>query len=188
MYRYLLLWSEVSYDLGLIGLAELKERAEVAEWLLDPGHSIRDPRLGRDEEPETQESSECERPDTAPLVEGAKKDDPADRWFHLVVLSKWIFTVGDVDCYPSVPHGHFQKKTNSWPKLNPYTGRVFSAPHSEDKARRLTRREMQVLWNDEEFLNHCHKQIDWYTEFAPQYQFVTAKYGRHHLPRWRPVR
>jgi hypothetical protein len=188
MYSELLFCSEVSYDFGLIGLAELKERAEVAKWLLDPGHSMRDPRLGRDEEFEARESSECEPPDTSPPAEGAKKDDPADRRFHLVVLSKWVFTVGDADCYPSVPHGHFQKKTNSWPKLNPYTGRVFSAPHEEDKARRLTKIDMQILWNDEEFIDHCHKQIDWYSEFAPKYQFVTARHGRRHLPRWRPVR
>lgn len=188
MCRDLLFLSEFSYSIGLIGLAELKERAEVAEWLFDPGHIMRDPRLGRDEEPGVRESSECERPDTAPPAEGAKKDNPADPCPHLVMLGKWVFTVGDADCYPSVPHGHFQKKTNSWPKLNPYTGRVFSAPHEEDKARRLIKKEMQILWNDGEFLELCHKQINWYSEFAPQYEFVTDRYGRHrrhNLPRWR---
>jgi hypothetical protein len=106
---------------------------------------MRDPRLGRDEEPDVRELSECEPRVTTPPAEGAKKDDPADRP-HLVMLTKWVFTAGDPDCYPSVPHEHFQKKTNSWPKLNPYTGRVFSAPHEEDKARRLTKEEMQILW------------------------------------------
>lgn len=191
MYRDLLAWSELSYKIGLIGLAELKERTEVAEWLLDPGHSVRDPRLGRNEEPSVQELNDCSPPDSTPLTDGVKKDDPADRWLHLVMLSKWVFTVGDADCYPSVPHGHLQKKTNSWPKLNPYTGRVFSELHEEDKARRLTRSEMQKLWNDVRFLDLCHKQISWYSEFAPNYKFADAKNGwegRHVLPRWRPVR
>ncbi|WP_145278847.1 hypothetical protein [Pseudomonas sp. URMO17WK12:I11] len=185
MHLKLLFLSEISYCLGLIGLAEFKERLEVAEWLLDSGGTVRDPRLGLGEEPEPRESSECEQPD---LAEGVKRDDPADRWYHLVVLNKWVFTVGDADCYPSVPHGHFQKKTNSWPKLNPYIGRVFSAPHEEDKSRRLIKTEMQELWNDREFIEHCHKQIEWYTEFAPNYEFITAKKGRHQLPRWRTVR
>ncbi|SEH93945.1 hypothetical protein SAMN05216581_0677 [Pseudomonas asplenii] len=47
---------------------------------------------------------------------------------------------------------------------------------------------MHMLWNDEEFQNFCHSQIEWYSRFAPQYQFANAKLGKDILPRWRRTR
>jgi len=185
MYEEIAFLSELSYATGLIGLAELKERGEVARWLTNTDNRLRDPRQRCDEPREHQEAREPETSDAASPVEGVRKDDSTDQWTHLVVLNKWVFTIGDADCYPSVPHGHFQRKTNPWPKLNPYTGRVFVAPHEEDKLRRLTRIDMQMLWNDEQFLSFCRSQIEWYSRFAPQFQFANAKSGRYHFPRWR---
>ncbi|OPA89654.1 hypothetical protein BFW86_14360 [Pseudomonas fluorescens] len=185
MYDELIYLSELSHILGLIGLAEFNERVEVWRWLITPDDRARDPRRGRDETLDRQESRESQAPDNTSTIEQAMEDDSADQWTHLLVLNKWVFTIGDADCYPSVPHGHFRRKTNPWPKLNPYTGGVFVGPHQEDKTRRLTKAEMQMLWSDEEFLSYCHSQIEWYSQFAPQYQFVHARFGRNILPRWR---
>jgi hypothetical protein len=184
VYDHIQFLNEVSYDISLIGLAELRERRAVLRWLNDQNNGFRDPREESGETSESREASDFERPNVTSQAEGTKIDDPADRWTHLVVLTHWVFTVGDADCYPSVPHGHLQKKTNPWPKLNPYTGRVFSSMHTEDKSRRLTRSEMQIIWNDEKFLELCYKQIEWYSEFAPDYQYVKAKYGKFVFPRW----
>lgn len=50
-------------------------------------------------------------------------------WLEFVAFGHWYFTKSDPDPYPSTPHGHFQSANNPWPKLNPYTGRVFDAKH-----------------------------------------------------------
>ena len=187
MFDELIQLAEFSYFRGIIGLAELKERVAVARWLANPDDSARDPRGGLDEKLERPEARQSDADGKTSPVD-PKEDDSADQWTHLVVFNKWVFTIGDADCYPSVPHGHFQRKTTPWPKLNPYTGGVFVGPHHEDKSRRLSRLEMQMLWNDGEFLSFCHCQIDWYSRFAPQYQFANARFGRDILPRWRRPR
>lgn len=188
MFEELIFLAELSYFRGIIGLVELNERVALARWLASPDDRARDPRRGLDERLERQEAGQSDASGTTSSVEEPKEDDSADQWTHLVVLNKWVFTIGDADCYPSVPHGHLQRKTNPWPKLNPYTGGVFVGPHQEDKNRRLSRVEMQMLWNDEEFLCFCHSQIDWYSRFAPQYRFANARFGRNILPRWRRPR
>ncbi|MCS2172637.1 hypothetical protein MUU46_20345 [Scandinavium sp. TWS1a] len=71
---------------------------------------------------------------------------------HFLAFNKWLFTVGDADCFPSVPHGHYKRKTKPWPKLNPYIGVVFSSMQTEDVSSRLTKKEMKLLWNESKFI------------------------------------
>mgnify|MGYP000051715894 CR=1 FL=1 len=190
MNHYILLLSDLSYQLGLIGIVEYEERCEIAHWLSADGEGKPDPRSGLHEEPERpRESDEIRGNDGAQRRGGSgsansTEDDPTDRWPRFLAFSKWMFTVGDPDCYPSVPHGHLHRKTNEWPKLNPYTGRVFSVVHAEDITSRLTKAEMKTLWNDGDFVEHCRKQVLWYSNFAPEYGFPRARFGKLRFPRW----
>ena len=117
-------------------------------------------------------------------VNGEDAEDK-NHWPQFLAFNKWLFTLGDKDCYPSVPHGHLHKKTRGWPKLNPYTGRVFSDVHQEDVSSRLNKAAMKSLWNDSDFVEFCRKQVLWYSRFAPEYGFPGARFGKLHFPRWR---
>lgn len=185
----IILLTDLSYEIGLIGVAEYVERMEIATWLSDRNEDMRDPRLANDEEDTPRQRAE-------PVEErgarggarsrgGQGEGDDESPYMQFLALNTWMFTVGDADCYPSVPHGHFKRKTNEWPKLNPYIGRVFSAMHTEDISARLTRAEMKALWNDERFVEHCRQQVLWYSDFAPRYAFPSARRGALHFPRWR---
>jgi len=187
MSQYLRLLSDMSLMAGLIGLFEYIERQKIADWLEDSNDRVFDPRTTSDENHE-------------PLKEGCfgenfsnerqsnttgKHSPDVPPWQELLMMNQWMFTIGDVDCYPSVPHGHFKNKTRKWPKLNPYTGRVFSDVHKEDVSKRLSKNDMVKLWNDLKFIDHCREQVLWYSDFAPSYGFPDARRGKLAFPRWR---
>lgn len=188
MHHYIVLLSDLSYELGLIGIAEYEERREIAHWLSADGPP--DPRRSRYEKqerpPESDEVRESEglHPQGGFGSANSIEENSPDRWSRFLALKQWMFTVGDRDCYPSVPHGHLHRKTNEWPKLNPYTGRVFSDVHVEDVARRLAKAEMKILWIDGDFVEHCRKQVLWYSDFSPDYEFPGARFGKLRFPRW----
>jgi hypothetical protein len=177
---FLKLLSDISYHSGLIGLPEYIERCVIADWLAEESHEYRDPRP----ELENYEGSD-EAPSKEDLSTSNKEDDNNDGYLELKRLNTWVFTIGDRDCYPSVPHGHYQKKTTPCPKLNPYTGRVHKKNQAEVANMRLSKAEMITLWSDEEFREHCREQIMWYTRFAPRYEFPNARFGRDVLPKWK---
>ena len=185
----IILLTELSYEIGLIGVAEYVERMKVADWLSEQNAGMRDPRREHDEEepardrPESSEEQGSGGGGGSSGNEGSNSD--SSPYMQFLALNTWMFTVGDRDCYPSVPHGHFQRKTNKWPKLNPYIGRVFSGMHTEDIRARLSRTEMKALWSDEDFVEHCRQQVLWYSHFAPSYGFPKARRGRLEFPRWR---
>lgn len=160
------LFADLSYQYGIIGLNEYAERIEAIDWLLGRGEDEIDMQYP-EEERDVQSS-------------GHEQEDN----LSLVVLNKWVFTIGDVDCAPSVPHGHQFKKTNKT-KLNPYTGFIYDS--IGNKSGRLKKTEMITLWNDKDFRSHCHQQIDWYHDFASSYIFPNTLKGKnmHTLPRWR---
>lgn len=184
MYHHLFLLADLSYQIGLIGLSEYDERIRIARWL--SGDLEQDPR----NETNRQEEIREEWPGSldAELSQDSRSDqpeyEPPDPMQRLVMLNHWVFTIGDKDCYPSVPHGHWSSKTTEWPKLNPYNGRVFAGMHREDASARLKKGDMQKLWRDSQFINHCRTQIQWYSGFAPLYAFPNARRGRYVFPRW----
>jgi hypothetical protein len=185
----IILLSALSYETGLIGLAEYTERRAVADWLSAArGGGQPDPRGSRDGERIHQEDPEPE-PTSSKKSSGSDGSSSLEEDDHdhqrFLAFNRWMFTVGDRDCYPSVPHGHLHKKTNEWPKLNPYTGRVFSDLHEEKVGCRLTKAEMKLLWNDNDFVEYCRKQVLWYSDFAQEYEFPRARFGRLRFPRWR---
>lgn len=183
----LLLLSDLSYELGIIGLAELQERMGVAQWLSHGGVPKPDPRgqagkerSGQGEDKATEDSA----PSRSDVRQAGSSGDEDSQWMKFVVLSRWHFTLGDVDCIPSVPHGHENAKTQAWPKLNPYTGRVFVDIHVEDASRRLDKTEMQLIWRDDDFVERCRRQVLWYSERFPRYSYPNARRGKLHFPRW----
>lgn len=189
--------SELSYRFGIIGLIEFQERFEVYRWLEDNSNSLSDPRnapgeyyapFEEERMKDEYDSDRNNRIDDSQLNQtGARESqtiEDEDESMHFLAFKKWLFTIGDADCFPSVPHGHFKRKTTPWPKLNPYTGVVHSNMKVEDVSSRLTKREMRILWNDSKFIEECKKQILWYSRFAPDYSFPSARFGRYILPRW----
>lgn len=152
MNKSYILLSDLSYAVGLIGLIELEERLEIANWLYGDMTDPADPRGPLDcniefDEPILEE--DVFRPMrsefTSTRQDLAKSINPVPEVLQFLVLKRWHFTIGDPDCAPSVPHGHENAKTQKWPKLNPYIGKVFTAMHSEDRTRRLSREEMKAL-------------------------------------------
>lgn len=187
----------LSYRLGIIGLIEYQERLEIYRWLKDNSNSVADPRNATGEDNAFPEESRMHHEDewdrsnrmkdsqlsdnSAGIVQTSEDEDDS---MYFLDFSKWLFTVGDADYFPSVPHGHYKRKTNPWPKLNPYTGVVFISMKTEDVSSRLTKNEMKLLWNNSKFIRECKKQIVWYSRFAPNYSFPNARFGRLILPRW----
>lgn len=166
--------AEFHLRLGLIGIDEFNERVDVALWISDGDNSHKDPRnnmsSGSDaiEQREIQPASEESEVTFTPS--GCNQDD----WMSFLFASTWVFTKSDPDSYPSVPHGHYRNQNKEWPKLNPYTGRAFKEKHQEDKAERLSRKELKQLWSDEKFKTFCREMIVWYQEQYPHFEFHVA--------------
>lgn len=192
MYNHIILLSDLSYTIGIIGLVEYNERLEISNWLNCSDNSLSDPRDCDDEHrvfdyERPHESPNKNSPSGSPIGSGSieDEDEESDRWRRFLAFNKWVFTIGDADCYPSVPHGHLHNKNNPYPKLNPYTGKAFLKSRAEDVSLRLSRAEMKTLWSDSKFVQHCREQVIYYEQFAPAYGFPDARRGRHHFPRWR---
>lgn len=191
MSKEIYLLTDLSYALGIIGLVELQERLEVADWLFGNMQDRPDPRGPSDGglEPDKPPCDEdvfrpmpVQRPPSA--IATADTQEPEAEVVQFLALKRWHFTIGDPDCAPSVPHGHENSKTQKWPKINPYTGKVFTSIHAEDTSRRLSREEMKVLWQNAGFVEHCREHVKWYATKFPEYRFVNARRGYLAFPRW----
>ncbi|WP_323913478.1 hypothetical protein [Aeromonas veronii] len=188
MKNTLITLAEFHYALGLIGHHEFDERIAMAQWLSDEDKGHRpDPRLelGEESGPPEQDntSNEFEQAVSYTIVSSGEisdKDDP--NWMEFLCLGTWVFTKADPDPYPSIPHGHFLSQNNSWPKLNPYTGRVFLSVHQEDKNRRLSKKDMQKIWRNEKFKSFCREMVVWYKEQYPHIAFPVRHLLR--MPKW----
>ena len=176
--------AQFHYELGFIGYDEYKERIQIALWLADEAHAI-DPRFDGDEESNLnvrEQNEDIEKSViTRPTNNNASIDDDENN-LEFLCLGVWVFTKSDRDSYPSIPHGHYQNQNRPWPKLNPYTGRVFSAKHQEDKAQRLSKKDMKRIWSDESFKSFCREMIVWYQEKFPYHTFPVRRPLR--MPRW----
>lgn len=172
--RPFLTLTEVSFQLGIIGVSEYIERREIALWLRDENGSMSDPRSLHIQN----EHQEIAEPDSAIKPAEAERtrnggEYEAPSWQHFLFKKTWLFTRSDPDSYPSTPHGHLQRANRGWPKLNPYTGRAFKARHQEDSLLRLGKKEMRDLWEDETFRDFCRSYIVWYIETFPMHRFAT---------------
>jgi len=177
--------AEFHYELGFIGYDEFRERIEVAMWLSDEDDR-NDPRLDSEEEPipnNKEDSEDQSEPVISRFSSGrSTSDGDEENVMEFLCLGVWVFTKADRDSYPSIPHGHYRSQNKAWPKLNPYTGRVFSSKHQEAKAQRLSKKDMEKVWRDESFKSFCREMIVWYQEQFPYYEFSVRSPLR--MPRW----
>lgn len=179
------------FRVGIIGIADWVEREQVFEWLLDnEATQNADPRgaVGREREErrlpqESPPEEESTQEPSGPAQGHNEEENPPLQFIPAGLPHRWLFTKDDPDFYPSVPHGHLNNKTNSWPKLNPYTGRAFSSKDVEDSTYRLQKRDMIELWNDAKFRRHALETITWYRERFPYYRFPVRNPLK--LPRWK---
>lgn len=81
-------------------------------------------------------------------------------------LKDWVFHQYDADFHPSIPHGHFQGK--SQPKLDSYLGWVYQG---SKQISRLSRDLIIDLWNDEEFRQFAYTSVSWYKEEFRNYNW-----------------
>ena len=184
MRNTLITLAEIHYEFGFIGCDERNERISVALWLADETEDhMNDPRNDSEDDSILNEKYEYNdsvivKPDDG----GASQQEKDDNSIEFLCLGLWVFTKADPDSYPSVPHGHFKSKDRKWPKLNPYTGRVFKSKHQEDKNNRFTKKQMKIIWSDEKFKSFCREMIIWYQEQFPYYEFPVPRPLR--MPRW----
>jgi hypothetical protein len=186
MYQNIRLLSDLSYAIGLIGLSEYIERSEIIDWLEDDANHLQDPRIRREDKFDGYErESQINGNDLQGKDSSLNRVPSSNNKLEFLLLNKWMFTIGDRDCYPSVPHGHLYKKTNEWPKLNPYTGRAFLGMHNAQHSLTLSKLEMKMTWNNLDFVEHCRKQVLWYSNFAVGYDFPSARFGKLVFPKWK---
>lgn len=174
--------ADISWELGLIGLDEYKERIDIAHWLSDEEPSSEDPRGKLTDDSKNNREGQDDFRQNKSIKNSSKSRVDDNSIFELIALNCWYFTGSDPDSCPSIPHGHYSSATRQWPKLNPYTGRVFSNKHQEDTSRRLRKKEMRILWRDEKFRDYCRKHILWYMQEYTYYHFRLRHPLR--LPRW----
>lgn len=180
--RALLVLANFHFGFGLIGIDEYAERVEVARWLGSKGPTA-DPRTGIESD-EGHCGGESEVPGDEVSHNSAvtsNDDQPIDS-IEFIFRKEWVFTKSDPDPYPSTPHGHLGNQNRRWPKLNPYTGRVFKAKHQEDESARLRKSDLVDLWRNERFRDFCRSHIIWYAERHPHHVFPVAHPFR--FPKW----
>ncbi|MDH4394624.1 MAG: hypothetical protein QE278_02990 [Limnobacter sp.] len=187
MRTFLINMAEVHHQLGLISHDEFWERREVALWLSEDNEVRSDPRVILGEDAKLVEDSNEDFGENASVISkisngkgGPSEND--ENWIEFLCLGVWVFTKSDPDSYPSVPHGHHNSQNKKWPKLNPYTGRVFKAKHQEDISNRLSKKQMKMIWQDEKFKSFCREMVVWYQEQYPYFEFSIRR--PLCMPRW----
>lgn len=185
MTNFLINMAEIHHQLGFISHDEFWERVEIAQWLSDEAGETADPReIGVEVDPEEEINKDVGDDSIISKIsegnEGFSNND--ENWLEFLCLGIWVFTKSDPDSYPSVPHGHHKSQNKKWPKLNPYTGRVFKAKHQEDISSRLSKKQMKTIWQDEKFKSFCREMVVWYQEQFPYFEFSVHRPLR--MPRW----
>jgi hypothetical protein len=169
--RTLIVLAELHFEVGLIGIDEFTERLEIARWLGDD--SLADPRgMSESDNDDADSAREVRDADGGGPLTSTRESplDDDDLTVEFVWLS-WVFTRQDPDPYPSTPHGHLYDPNREWPKLNPYTGRVFKGKHQEDKKMRLTKKKLIELWRNGRFRDFCRSHVVWYREAHRHHAF-----------------
>lgn len=88
----------------------------------------------------------------------------------------WIFTIGDADDKPSVPHAH--SKGEGY-RLNAWNGEIYPAGNDRSTViNKLNRKELQRLHKDKKFIDFAVKQINWYRSEYPCISFFVPEWFR----------
>ncbi|MBY5651786.1 hypothetical protein [Rhizobium leguminosarum] len=181
-YTTLMTLAELHFECGLIGIVEFTERCDVAAWVFDQPGFINDPRRDEGENQETvSDRREAEASPVSALENGSDQGDISPPDYLHFTYRGWVFTKADPDPYPSTPHGHWQDQNRTWPKMDPYNGRVFNRKNAEAAAERLSKGDLRTLWSDERFKDFCRGHIVWFMEEFPHHRF---RVPREYLFRW----
>jgi len=81
-------------------------------------------------------------------------------------LNSWEFHKGDLDPYPSIPHGH--GISDSRRKLDPYLGNVYRKSHPHG---RVSRRDIIALWNNLPFRQFAFEAIQHFSQANPKWNW-----------------
>lgn len=86
----------------------------------------------------------------------------------------WIFTIGDPDDKPSVPHGHAKDVGY---RLDVWTGNIYPAgKERKNTIGRLKTKELRKLYADKKFIDFAKKQISWYRLTYPHIKFYVPEW------------
>lgn len=173
--------ADLHHQFGLIDASEHRERFAIARWISSDEVEDQDPR-----DPIVKVESSEDASTESVVKRGSEARSPSrpdePEWLEFLAFNKWVFTRSDPDPYPSTPHGHLHDSNRAWPKLNPYTGRVFKAKHQEEASLRLSKHQMRTLWGTQEFRDYCRSHVVWYMEAHSHHGFGVRYPLR--FPRW----
>lgn len=177
MKNTLLTLAEIHYDLGLIGHNEYCERTDIALWV-SSHYDMKDPReLPSDYTPPSQESTTLQGKSRLVINPPSIYDRSDSDLQKLLYLDHWVFKKNEPDSYPAVPFAYHSDPKNLWPKLDPYTGRVYNAKYNENISMRLSKKDLQKLWSDDGFKSFCREITIWHQEQYSSHTFPV----RNHL-------
>lgn len=88
---------------------------------------------------------------------------PENMLFYLtmnpgVLGDKWKFHIGDVDFFPSVPHGHLN--SNEAIKLDSYLGFTYDTINNNNNLKRESKLFISSLWNNHKFREFALNSIN----------------------------
>lgn len=93
----------------------------------------------------------------------------------------WVFTLGDPDDKPSVPHAHAEELGY---RLDAWTGNIYPAGSEREKTiGHLSRKELHKLHSDYKFLKFAKNHIDWYKATYPHINFYIPEWFNNKLNR-----
>ena len=170
-YRFL---TDISYDYGLINIFVYRERIKFLNND-DEEQSINDK---IDENGFLEEMTSETKPENLNSINQPMLFLTAEAG---ALKSKWDFTIGDPDPFPSIPHAHLQ--SNKKTKLDCYLGYTYDTKNGNKKLARESRKYINKLWNDIKFREFAINHIDWFIYMNPDYDFRVNN-GRR-LPRRR---
>ncbi len=99
-----------------------------------------------------------------------------------ILKSKWKFTIGDPDPFPSIPHGHLHQNLKI--KLDCYLGYTYDTQNGNKLLKRESKNYIIKLWNDIKFRDFAINHIDWFIYNNPKYKWRVIHKRR--LPHIRP--
>lgn len=170
MKNTLITLAEIHYDLGLIGHNEYCERIDVALWLSGQ-YDSEDPRELPHNYSPTQSSPLTVHNNSRIVIHPQTQE-------KYLCMGVWIFTKADAESYPSVPFGFYKNPKQQWPKLDPYTGRIYRSKYQEDITQRLSKTDLTKLWADENLKSLCREITVWYQEQFRSYTFPVRNHMR----------
>ena len=85
----------------------------------------------------------------------------------------WMFHKGDVDYWPSIPHGHLEKSQHI--KLDSYRGNTYDTNKNNKELQRESKHYIASLWNDDAFRAHSLDTLNHFILSNPTFSWVNHR-------------